>query len=216
MDRQEPSVILLHPAESRPPKTVAVLAAEAAIAPDPGAVLLEAWRDQSLAGLRPAYVHGERHDLWWEFALARSLEASARDWDLAPSLFRWRMHWLVQELSLGPLLTERVMDLSPSERALANLAAALLRRPNVLLWDDPFVVMTQEDRARAVSVVDSLVQSEGLVVLASAPESGDLSSAGPREGFGPRWLGPQGLGQQGFGARPAYRLAPLKRRAMGR
>lgn len=145
---------------------------------DTGEPLRTLWDRHVVGAMRTARAHGERHSLWWEFALVHSLEAAQQAWDLAPSLFRWRLRHLTAELRLRHLLDVRVLDLAPSDRARADLAAALLARPEALLWEEPFVAMPPEDRLLATRLVRSLVRDEGLSVVAVATDPPGLAELG--------------------------------------
>ncbi len=168
-------IMAVCPRGMRPPWPLADLVERARQSGEP---LRPLWEERVAPTVRAACAHGERHALWWEFALVRSLEAQQQAWDLAPSLFRWRLRHLAAELRLGPVLHCRVLDLTPAERARADLAAALLTRPEALLWEEPFAAMPPEDRTLAARLVRSLVRSEGLVVVAAASEPPGLADLG--------------------------------------
>ncbi|MGE5590314.1 MAG: hypothetical protein ACM3ZA_06825 [Bacillota bacterium] len=168
-------IVTLHAPGNPPPRPVRDVVERAR---DTGQPLPSLWDRHVVGAMRTACAHGERHSLWWEFALVHSLEAAQQSWDLAPSLFRWRLRHLTAELHLRHLLDVRVLDLSPSERARADLAAALLSRPEALLWEEPFVAMPPEDRLLTARLVRSLVRGEGLTVVAVAAEPPGLSDLG--------------------------------------
>jgi ABC-type Na+ transport system ATPase subunit NatA len=87
--------------------------------------------------MKIAQLHGERHDLWWEFPLIASFRWQAYIHDLEEALWHRRLARLATALGLRSLLDCQVDELSPSERARANLALALLPRPDLLVWRSP-------------------------------------------------------------------------------
>lgn len=119
---------------------------------------------------RTAYIHGERHDLWWEFALEHSFRWQGHVNGMAPDLVRQRMRDLCDALRLTPLLRQRGEELQPGERARADLAAALLPKPQVLLWEEPYRLLRGEDRRIADQLLRMLGALEGLTVIAVAAE----------------------------------------------
>jgi ABC-2 type transport system ATP-binding protein len=125
--------------------------------------LTEYWQEQPC---RSAYVHGERHDLWWEFALSASFRWQAHIWRLAPEDARRRTYRLALALGLLTLLDRPVEGLTPAQRARANLAVALLPKPDLLVWEEPFCHLAGADCARAGRLVRQLNRTEGLTVVA--------------------------------------------------
>lgn len=112
-----------------------------------------------------AHVHGARDGLWWEFSLASSFRWQARIRNLPEGPFRHRVRELVQSLGIADQLPCRVGDLTPGQRALADLAVALAGRPRLLIWAEPFTLMTAVERQAALRTVRHLAQGEGLIVV---------------------------------------------------
>lgn len=123
---------------------------------------------------RAAHVHGERHDLWWEFTLEASFRWQAHLHRLRPELYQQRLHRLTRALGLDGLLAREVAGLTHTSRALADLAVALLPRPALLLWEEPFYLLGQEEAARAVRLVREL-HDEGMALVAVAAEPPGLT-----------------------------------------
>lgn len=136
------------------------------------------WWRRSSPGLRLAHVHGGRHDLWWEFALRDSFRWQSHLWRMAPGRYQLRLRRLVHALGLVPLLDTRAEDLSAADRARADLAAALLPGPDLLLWEEPFRLMATADCCTARNLIRDLVDTEGLTVVAFAAEPPGLRGLG--------------------------------------
>jgi ABC-type Mn2+/Zn2+ transport system ATPase subunit len=155
----------------RQPQSLVTLLAETARR-EGGLAAITRWRE-ALEGQRVAYVHGARHDLWWEFDLASSFQWQAQIHRIAPDSYRRRLQALTSGLEIGHLLTCAAAELTPAQRALADLAVNLLHRPRLLVWDEPFALLDGTDRVRACEVVNVLTAVEGLtVVLAAAQPPG--------------------------------------------
>ncbi|MFZ5815282.1 MAG: hypothetical protein ACOY93_08255 [Bacillota bacterium] len=148
---------------------------------------LAAWLAERSSGsglqpeLRVAYVHGERHDLWWEFTLEASFRWQAHLHRIRPALYQQRLRRLTRALGLEGLLGREVSSLTHSSRALADLAVALLPQPDLLLWEEPFYLLGQADAGRAIRLVQELHQAGmGLVAVAAEPPGLlDLETAHP-------------------------------------
>lgn len=119
--------------------------------------------------LQVAHVHGEKHDLWWEFSLEASFRWQAHLHRLRPESYQLRLHWLTRLLGIDGLLGREVSSLTHSARALADLASALLPQPDLLLWEEPFYLLGQADAARAARLVREL-HAEGMAVVAVAAQ----------------------------------------------
>lgn len=132
------------------------------------------WRE-STPHLDLAHVHGERHDLWWEFALSASFRWQSHLSRLTPEFCQGRIRKLTWGLGLERLLEQPVQVLTPAERVRANLAVALLPQPDLLLWEEPFCQVAQQDAAWLSDFVRSLVRTEGLSVVAVATREPGLA-----------------------------------------
>lgn len=119
--------------------------------------------------LQVAHVHGERHDLWWEFSLEASFKWQAHLHRMRPDGYQMRMRRLTRALGIEGLLSREVASLTHAGRALADLAAALLPQPDLLLWEEPFYLLGQADAARAADLVRAL-HAEGMAVVALAAQ----------------------------------------------
>lgn len=133
------------------------------------------------SGRRIAHVHGERYDLWWEFSLAHSFRWQAHVNGQEPESYRQRVADLCHALNLTDLLSLRGEELTPAERARANLAAALLSRPNLLIWEEPFRLLDGADRVAACQLLRVLGALEGLTVIAVSAESPGLREEVPHD-----------------------------------
>lgn len=132
---------------------------------------------------RVAYLHGERDDLWWEFYLSASFRWQAHLAGLSRVEYRQRLGRLVRALGLTGLLGRRVEELAPEQLALASLGVALMARPDLLVWEEPFQRLSVTGRLRATQLVRSLTRTEGLTVVtaaANAPGLSGLESRGPQ------------------------------------
>lgn len=158
------TVVLWSPPGKTPTRPVRSLAASLRTGDLTAASALVAWQ-QDCPALRAAYVHGDRHDLWWEFPLAASFRWQAHIARMSTEAYRLRLAELAGALDLQPLLSRSVEELTPGERARADLAVALLARPRVLIWEEPFANLQGADRTLATQLVRILCATEDLQAL---------------------------------------------------
>lgn len=128
-----------------------------------------------------AHVHGEQHDLWWEFTLEASFRWQAHLCRLRPEVYQQRLHRLTRSLGIESLLSREVASLTHSSRTLADLAVALMPHPDLLLWEEPFYLVGQSDARRAIRLVQemSLGGMALVAVAAHAPGLDDLQAEAP-------------------------------------
>jgi len=116
--------------------------------------------------LRVAHVHGARHGLWWEFDLLCSYRWAQLLHRIPNEKFQRRLFKLAVELGILAVLDQPVAELTPAQRAKADLAMALLPRPDVLVWEEPFTHLGPDDQARVTGFVRHLNRVENLAVAA--------------------------------------------------
>lgn len=121
--------------------------------------------------MKIAQLHGERHDLWWEFPLIASFRWQAYLHNLEEALWQRRLAHLATALGLRCRLDCPVGELSPSERAQANLALALLPRPDVLVWQEPPTCLSPAEWGQVNRL---LHRRRGLRVIMLPPGDGAL------------------------------------------
>ncbi|HEU5036858.1 MAG TPA: ATP-binding cassette domain-containing protein [Nocardioides sp.] len=84
-------------------------------------------------------VFGQRTQLWWDLPVRESLRILAAIHSLAPAVERARTDELVERLELGEFLGTPVRQLSLGQRMRAEVAAALLHSPRLVILDEPTI-----------------------------------------------------------------------------
>jgi molybdate transport system ATP-binding protein len=86
----------------------------------------------------------------------------------------------LEALGVGALLDRFPAGLSGGERQRVALARALLRRPKLLLLDEPWSALDRESRAAAAAVVLREVRARGMVALLVTHDSEDVDAVADR------------------------------------
>ena len=86
---------------------------------------------------RISLVMGQRTQLWWEIPALETFRLNQAIYGLGDAEFNRSLDELVALLDLGDCLAVPVKKLSLGQRMRAELAAALLHRPALLLLDEP-------------------------------------------------------------------------------
>ncbi len=95
------------------------------------------WERQSQFQKSFSMVMGQRTQLWWDLPCRETFLLNQKIYDIPEHDFQEMKNELVELLDLKELLTVPVKKLSLGERMKAELACALLHRPQVLLLDEP-------------------------------------------------------------------------------
>ncbi len=95
------------------------------------------WRREAAFQRRFSLVMGQRTQLWWELPAQETLRLNQVIYGLSETEYRRNLDELVALLDLQDCLSVPVKKLSLGQRMRAELAAALLHKPALLLLDEP-------------------------------------------------------------------------------
>jgi ABC-2 type transport system ATP-binding protein len=95
------------------------------------------WKREAAFQKRFSLVMGQRTQLWWEIPALETLRLNQVIYGLSEKEFEANLAELVDLLELQECLDVPVKKLSLGQRMRAELAAALLHKPTLLLLDEP-------------------------------------------------------------------------------
>ena len=95
------------------------------------------WKRETAFQMKFSMVMGQRTQLWWDLPARETFRLNQRIYEIPEAEYRPREEELIELLDLGELVDTPVKKLSLGERMKAELACALLHRPEVLLLDEP-------------------------------------------------------------------------------
>jgi putative ABC transport system ATP-binding protein len=79
-------------------------------------------------------------------------------------------HEALQRVGAGECYELRWSDLTDGERTLVGIAGALVRKPRLLIADDPAVALDAAEREQVMRMLAGLAQEQGMAMLISAPD----------------------------------------------
>jgi len=132
------------------------------------------WRREAAFQRRLALVMGQRTQLWWELPAYETLRLNQSIYEIPEAEFRRSLDELVDLLDLREHLSVPVKKLSLGERMRAELAAALLHRPKLLLLDEPTIGLDVVMQKKVREFVREYNRRTGAAILLTSHNMTDV------------------------------------------
>ncbi|QIS09950.1 ABC transporter ATP-binding protein [Nocardia arthritidis] len=130
-------------------------------------------RRRELAG-RIGVVFGQRSQLWWDLPLRESFSILAAIHRLDPDQARKRTYELVEQLEMAETLDTPVRQLSLGQRMRAEVAAALLHSPELVILDEPTIGLDVLSKQRLREFLRAERTERGTSLLLTTHDMGDI------------------------------------------
>ncbi|MBM6406098.1 ATP-binding cassette domain-containing protein [Phycicoccus sp. CSK15P-2] len=147
------------------------------LVPTSGSVLtcgLEPVRDRRRLARQVGVVFGQRSQLWWDLPLRESFRILAAIHHLGREQERARTDELVERMELGGFLTTPVRQLSLGQRMRAEVAAALLHSPDLVILDEPTIGLDVLSKQRLREFLVEERRAHGTTLLLTTHDMGDV------------------------------------------
>ncbi len=132
------------------------------------------WKHRRQLNERTGVVFGQRTQLWWDLPLEESFDLVHRLYRTASSDHRRDLADLVDTLGLGSFLGRPVRSLSLGQRMRAELAAAVLPRPDVLFLDEPTIGLDVEAKAAVRDFLEARNREAGTTIVLTTHDTDDI------------------------------------------
>jgi ABC-2 type transport system ATP-binding protein len=119
-------------------------------------------------------VFGQRTQLWWDLPVRESLRILATIHGLAALAERDRTDELVDRLELAEFLGTPVRQLSLGQRMRAEVAAALLHSPRLVILDEPTIGLDVLSKQRLREFLVAERRTHGTTLLLTTHDMGDV------------------------------------------
>lgn len=123
---------------------------------------------------RIGVVFGQRSQLWWDLPLSQSFDILAAIHGLTSRDAADRRDALVERLDLGPTLAAPVRTLSLGQRMRAEIAAALLHSPELVILDEPTIGLDVVSKQRLRDFLIEERRTRGTTLLLTTHDMGDV------------------------------------------
>ena len=135
---------------------------------------LEPVRQRKELASRIGVVFGQRSQLWWDLPLHESFSILAAIHRLDPDVADKRTHELVDQLEMGDTLDTPVRQLSLGQRMRAEVAAALLHSPELVILDEPTIGLDVLSKQRLREFLRAERIERGTTLLLTTHDMGDV------------------------------------------
>lgn len=119
-------------------------------------------------------VFGQRSQLWWDLPVRESFRILAAIHGLGPTVERVRTDELVERLELAEFLATPVRQLSLGQRMRAEVAAALLHAPRLVVLDEPTIGLDVLSKQRLREFLVAERRVHGTTLLLTTHDMGDV------------------------------------------
>ncbi|WP_308014790.1 ABC transporter ATP-binding protein [Nocardia coffeae] len=119
-------------------------------------------------------VFGQRSQLWWDLPLRESFTILAAIHRLDPDRASKRIHELIEQLEMAHTLDTPVRQLSLGQRMRAEIAAALLHSPELLILDEPTIGLDVLSKQRLRDFLSYERIERGTTLLLTTHDMGDI------------------------------------------
>jgi ABC-2 type transport system ATP-binding protein len=132
------------------------------------------WRRRRELAREIGIVFGQRSQLWYHLPVRASLDLIAAIYSIDPSAYRSRLARLSESFEVVDLLDRPVAQLSLGQRIRAEIVAASLHAPKILLLDEPTIGLDVTAKAALRDHLNTLSREEGTTVLLTSHDTGDI------------------------------------------
>jgi ABC-2 type transport system ATP-binding protein len=147
------------------------------LVPTSGAVTtcgLRPVKDRRRLARQVGVVFGQRSQLWWDLPVRESFAILAAIHALPAAVERARTGELVERLEIAEVLGTPVRQLSLGQRMRAEVAAALLHSPRLVILDEPTIGLDVLSKQRLREFLIAERQAHGTTLLLTTHDMGDV------------------------------------------
>ena len=123
---------------------------------------------------RVGVVFGQRSQLWWDLPLSESFTILGAIHGVPTDRVRRRSETLVEQLEMATTLDTPVRQLSLGQRMRAELAAALLHSPELLVLDEPTIGLDVLSKQRLREFLKAERAERGATLLLTTHDTSDV------------------------------------------
>jgi len=135
---------------------------------------LDPMRQRKDVARRVGVVFGQRSQLWWDLPLHESFTILGAIHGMSDAAVRSRAATLVEQLEMAGTLDTAVRQLSLGQRMRAEIAAALMHSPHLLILDEPTIGLDVLSKQRLREFLRRERAERGTTLLLTTHDMGDI------------------------------------------
>ncbi|GLQ62341.1 ABC transporter ATP-binding protein [Gluconobacter cerinus] len=138
------------------------------------------WENRLAHVARIGVVFGQRTQLWWDLSVGEGLALLRDIYSVEPARFLRNRERLADALDLHGIMDQSVRQLSLGQRMRAEIAAALIHDPDVIILDEPTIGLDAPSKLAVRAFVRDLRRERGTTVLLTTHDMHDIEALADR------------------------------------
>jgi len=138
------------------------------------------WKNRIEHVRRIGVVFGQRTQLWWDLPTMESFRLLQKMYRVPAGEFDERLGELEELLTLAPLLSVPVRQLSLGQRMRCELAASLLHAPKILFLDEPTIGLDAEAKIAVRHFIREYNRRRKVTVILTTHDMDDIEELSHR------------------------------------
>jgi ABC-2 type transport system ATP-binding protein len=164
-------------------KSTAIKILSGVLRPTAGTVLVNGLvpyknRERHVAGI--GVIFGQRTQLWWDLSVEEGFSLLRHIYRVDRLEYQRQRDRLVQRLRLESFLAQPVRQLSLGQRMRADIAAALLHRPGILILDEPTIGLDTPTKLALRQFIREMNRELGTTVILTTHDMHDVEAVAER------------------------------------
>ncbi|MDH4198749.1 MAG: ATP-binding cassette domain-containing protein [Spirochaetia bacterium] len=130
--------------------------------------------DRRKFAMKLGVMFGQRTQLWWDLPVSESFDLLKSIYKIEINAYRKNLEFFNDIFGLSEFWGQPVRRLSLGQRVRADLAAALIHDPNVLLLDEPTIGLDVLARSRFRELIKMVNREKKTTILLTSHDLGDI------------------------------------------
>lgn len=135
---------------------------------------LEPLRQRRQLAMRIGTVFGQRSQMIYNLPLTDSFDLTAAMYQVAPREAKKRVAMLVDQFDLGGFIDQPVRKLSLGQRMRAEVANALIHKPDIIFLDEPTIGLDIVAKRALREVIKNVNRDQHTTVFLTSHDVGDI------------------------------------------
>lgn len=119
-------------------------------------------------------VWGQKTTLWWDIPVIQSYKTLKKIYQIDDTDYENNINLLNEKLQISDYWDKPVRKLSLGQRVKAEIMAALLHNPNILILDEPFIGLDFIAKRQIINILNDVIDSRHITLLLTSHNINDI------------------------------------------